>query len=161
MKTLIMQGVPGSGKSRFVRAYPGNPTVCSADDYFMVDGQYVFDKAKTHEAHHSCLRNFVSAVSSQAPLIIVDNTHIMRWEMSPYAALSSAYGYEIEIHTFLVDAATAFKRNSHNVPWDTILRSAMMVESPLSSWGRHFTHLPDGSVMAHHLSDPRPQDRVL
>lgn len=173
---LILQGISGAGKSTFARSFPG-AVICSADHYFMVGDRYVFDKGRTKEAHDACMRAFIKAVTAgyheveiprvAVPLsrfdgpkavetVILDNTNTQRWEMAAYVQIARAYGYEVEIHTFLVDPKIAFKRSRHNVPWDTVLRSALFMDAPLSTWGRHVVHLPDSTMWSAHLDDPKP-----
>ncbi|CAC5398331.1 CNP [Mytilus coruscus] len=57
-KTMfIMRGVSGSGKSTLVRLI-GNiyrdSRICSADQYFMKNGKYQFDKSNLSIAHEKC-----------------------------------------------------------------------------------------------------------
>jgi predicted kinase len=153
----IMQGVQGSGKSTYVKTHFPNASVCSADHFFVQnDGEYVHDAKKLKEAHGFCLKRFVVLLQSGCRDIVVDNTNIMRWEQSTYVQLAKAYDRQVEIHSFPVDPKVAFGRNSHNVPWDTVLRSSLFMESPLATWGRHFIHLPDGTCWSNDLSDPEP-----
>lgn len=43
-KLVIMRGLPGSGKSTLAKKIAGNSgVVYSTDDFFMVNGQYVYD----------------------------------------------------------------------------------------------------------------------
>jgi NEDD4-binding protein 2 len=158
VKVIITRGPPGSGKSSWIEnTYPGE-LVCSADHGFIgPDGVYRHDMSRLKEVHDQCLRKFTELViTGKVPLVIVDNTHIQRWEMTPYVALSRAYGYEVEFHTFMVDPRDALARNRHGASWEVILRSTMEMESPLMTWGRQFLHLPDGVVWAMGLRDPEP-----
>lgn len=120
-RVVVMQGVPGSGKSTYVRsAFPG-ARVCSADHFFVGDdGVYRFDRTKLPQAHAECLRNFVEALQRGEPLVVVDNTTTTLVEAAPYMALAPAYGYSAEIHRLDVDLVTAAARNVHDVPADTI-----------------------------------------
>lgn len=163
-RVIVLQGPQGSGKSTFTAQFP-HAKVCSADTFFEGPEGYKHDAKKLGEAHAWCLRRFVEALQAAdepcAPageaLVIVDNTNSQRWEMSTYVQLARAYGFEVEIHTFIVDAKVAFGRNTHNAPWETVLRTSMFMESPLATWGRHTVHLPDGSSFSNHLSDPAPE----
>jgi predicted kinase len=158
-RVFVLQGAQGSGKSTFARNFP-HAVICSADDFFVgADGVYRQVAADLKQAHAACLRKFVVAVQiGIAPLLIVDNTNAQRWEMGPYVQLARAYGYEVEIHTFLIDPRVAFERNLHNVPWENILRTTLFMESPLGTWGRHTVHLPDGTSWSSKLDDPAPVD---
>lgn len=155
-QAIILQGPQGSGKSTFTRNIP-NAHVCSTDDFFMVDGIYTHEVAKLKEAHGACLRKYVAALQAGRTPVVVDNTNSQRWEMSGYVQLAKAFGYEVEIHTFMIDPKVAFARNTHNVPWDTLIRTVMFMESPLALWGRHTIHLPDGTSWSNKLDDPSPE----
>lgn len=93
-KVLILRGVSGSGKSTFTRQHP-EAVVCSADAYFDRIGGY--DATLIHEAHKECFATFVAALEVDYPLVIVDNTHIEAWEISPLVTFATYKGYEYEI----------------------------------------------------------------
>lgn len=126
MKVIILSGCSGSGKSTFADQLRKDigvslTTLCSADNYFMVNGEYRFDASKLTEAHGACLRSFVMAIGGDSSIlrhetIIVDNTNTTVEEIAPYYALAQAYGYEVELHTFHVKPEVAAARNTHGVP---------------------------------------------
>jgi len=76
-KLVIMRGLPGSGKSDAAKRFVGNGIIHSTDDFFIVDGVYVFDERNVSRFHRF---NFLSSVGSMqrglSP-IIVDNTNIV------------------------------------------------------------------------------------
>lgn len=130
MKTvIILCGISGSGKStRIAKLYP-EAAVCSADHYFMVDGEYRFDPSKLPQAHGSCLKQFVSCLQGrlpdgQPPTVVVDNTNTTVAEVAPYAALALAYGYDLRIEILKVDPEVAAARNLHGVPLAGIVKMA-------------------------------------
>lgn len=54
---IIMRGVPGAGKSTItehLKRKLNTDCVCSADQYFMKDGDYQFDKKLIKDAHQYC-----------------------------------------------------------------------------------------------------------
>lgn len=163
-RVFVLQGPQGAGKSTFTSRFP-HAKVCSADTFFEGPDGYKHDAKKLGEAHAWCLRRFVEALQAAddpaAPdgeaLIVVDNTNSARWEMGTYVQLAKAYGFEVEVHTFLVDPKVAFRRNTHNVPWEVLLRTVMFMETPLATWGRHTVHLPDGTSFSSKLDDPAPE----
>ena len=145
----VLQGVPGSGKSTYAQQLvaknpPCSVVVVSADDYFVKDGVYVFDPTKIGEAHATALRAFVMLIEqgrmAGALTVVVDNTNIRLWEMSPYVALAKAYGWPVEFDTFKVDPLLAHARNTHGVPLPVIQRMAAEMENPLPFWGGHVVH---------------------
>lgn len=125
---LIMRGLPGAGKSTWARRNHPEALVCSADSFFLdEDGTYRFDGERISEAHSWCLRNFAEIMSSMdgdghdpSAVVIVDNTAVRAWEISPYYNLASAYGHEVKVVQLSCDVQTAHERNIHGVPLDRI-----------------------------------------
>jgi predicted kinase len=137
MRVIIMAGVPGSGKSTWIKENHPDAIVCSADDYFVGLGRN-FDPSKLGEAHGECVRKFIDVVSGnimalEDPILIVDNTNTTVLEMAPYVAIASAYGVPVEIVEMDCPVGLAAKRNIHNVPMRTCLRmgdNLMSLEIP-------------------------------
>lgn len=127
-KVVLMSGVPGSGKSTYVKRLVG-AVVCSADHFFEKSGRYTFDPRLLGEAHGECLAKFTRALLAGESLIIVDNTNTSAIELAPYVALASAFGAECEIVTVKCDPEQAFARNVHGVPLVGIKRMAEAIES--------------------------------
>lgn len=136
MNVIIMQGLPGSGKSTFAKEAGG--LVVSADDFFVELGRgtYTFDAARLSEAHGQCFRRFIAAVAVQkTPLVIVDNTNTTPMEISPYYLAAQAFGYDAEIVRVECPTYVAAARNTHGVLEATIHAMAKrMDESPLPPW---------------------------
>lgn len=123
VQVIAMRAIPGSGKSTFARQLQataekeGKSTlICSADDYFMQNGSYNFNPSKIGEAHKFCFKKFINAVNSGTDLIIVDNTNLSAWELSPYKSYAEANDYGFSINEVVADPSAAFKRQSHGVP---------------------------------------------
>ena len=148
-RLYLMRGLPGSGKSFAIRRaihdcgwntsgvpelglgrYPvaSDAKIFSADDAFMVDGVYRFDSARIPFAHRECFRKFIGAVSCesvQPECIIVDNTGICAWELSPYCLAGEALGYDVTIVEMRFrNVRVCAERNLHGVPLRTIERMA-------------------------------------
>lgn len=149
MRVIIMQGVPGSGKSTFTSSLKAGPntqatvTVCSADHYFTdpVSGEYHFNPDGLGEAHASCMRAFIAALRDARTIddvVIVDNTNITIDQMSPYYLVARAYGVPVEIVRVQCDPAIAADRNSHGVPRETVLRMARIMQDPPKFWDATF-----------------------
>lgn len=125
---VIMQGLPGSGKSyRVEQEYP-NAEICSADDYFKVGGEYKFDRQKLGKAHQYCLNRAEVAVEYQDSPIVVDNTNTTFKEFKRYAELALSNDYDLFFcrskSTWAEDIEECFKRNTHGVPKESIQRMA-------------------------------------
>ena len=121
-KVFVYSGLPGSGKSSLIRERHPDAFVFSADDFFMVDGEYVFDPAKIGMAHADCFRRFIEClkmgviVSSDSDVLVVDNTNTTSVEISPYMLAADAFGAESEVVTVKCDPMVAHARNTHGVP---------------------------------------------
>ena len=134
MKVIILSGVSGSGKSTYAaklleqeyedleQEYEDKCLKVSADDFFTdsLSGKYSFDPSRLGEAHASCFRNYIEALTDGVNFILVDNTNTTEAEIAPYVLGANAFGYDVEIHTLVSDRLSAWKRNVHNVSWKGI-----------------------------------------
>lgn len=124
-QVIVMRAIPGSGKSTYAKQLVSQTTakgltsiICSADDYFyeLGKGSYAFDPSKIADAHKYCFKKFVNAVNSNIDLIIVDNTNLSAWEISPYKSYAEINDYDFAINEVRSDPGEAFKRQQHGVP---------------------------------------------
>ena len=117
---IIMQGLPGSGKSFRARALGG--LVLSTDDFW--GPTYAFDATRLREAHEWNQERFRDAVRRGALRVVVDNTNMALWEAEPYAAFARAYGYTVLVERpktpWADDPVECALRCSHGVPADRI-----------------------------------------
>jgi len=134
-KTIILRGLPGSGKSTVSAQFP-DAIICSADHFFVgTDGVYRYDRAKIKQAHDACLRKFLSLLDSPAPLV-VDNTNMTVAEIAPYYEASEAMGRETKLVTVKVPVAVSVARNVHSVP-------ATVIEGMARRMTNNDAHMPD------------------
>lgn len=114
MKILyLIRGLPGSGKSNL--AHEIAKFVCEADDYFITNEGYKFDREKLREAHLYCQGLTRSLMEKGLGPIAVSNTGIRRWESQIYRNFAEAFGYTL----FEIKALGNF-RNTHGVPQEKI-----------------------------------------
>lgn len=152
MRVIIMQAVPGGGKSTWAQDWPdalgASVTIVSADHYFEdpITGEYRFNPAKLGAAHASCMRAFLRACedASESSIVVVDNTNITVDQMSPYYLVARAYKATVEVVRIVCDPEVAAARNSHGVPRETVLRMARMMQDPPKFWECKFTKVQAG-----------------
>lgn len=85
-KCFIMRAYAGAGKSwrsREIASSTPNTIIVSADDYWMVDGKYVFDASRLGQAHGQCFQRFCDAVAN-GQNVIVDNTNLNYKDICKY-----------------------------------------------------------------------------
>jgi predicted kinase len=110
----LVRGVSGCGKTTFSTLIDG--ATVSADDYFMVDGEYRFDGRKLKDAHAYC-QETVETIMQSGANVVVANTFTRKWEMDAYFKLAEKYGYMV--HTVIVENRHGGE-NVHNVPAEAI-----------------------------------------
>ncbi|MCD4847406.1 MAG: ATP-binding protein [Candidatus Aegiribacteria sp.] len=143
-KVFIMRGLPGAGKTTWIRNNLPDAFICSADNYFLDEkGIYKFDSLLLSEAHESCLKRFVEILTSQEDevqkeslFVVVDNTAIRAWEISPYYNLAKAYGHDVRVVHIKCDSDLAYSRNIHGVPLEKVekMDEGLISEALPSFW---------------------------
>ena len=140
---MILRGCQGSGKStyakklteKFKSLFKSSAVICSADDYFMVNGVYNFNASKLGHAHSDCYDKVTRAMAAEVKLIVLDNTNVKTGDYKNYLKAAETYGYQVRYKVFdaLDDESieTYIKRNVHNVPADTIKRMAKTLKESL------------------------------
>ena len=105
---IINRAVSGSGKTsmtRYViedlRARGLSVAVCSTDDFFMLDGRYVFDVEKLNGYHAENLANFTAELERGTDVVICDNMNLLPWQSQPYTDAARKYNYRILFLNFL------------------------------------------------------------
>jgi predicted kinase len=132
---ILLRGLPGSGKSTVAHQIVSGVTqkslsviVCSADDYFMENGQYVFQPDKLEEAHKACQMSVDRSMANGFHVVIVDNTNIKKEHMQPYLGFAKQYGYSVDVKTIggfeKEDVEKYLERQTHGVPRGTLERMA-------------------------------------
>jgi len=95
---VIARGPSGSGKSRMTEeiSEQSNAPIFSSDDFWMINGEYQFDREYVGESHFWNQGRVEEAMQGNTPVIIVDNTNSQFWEMKPYVLMAQKYGYNVD-----------------------------------------------------------------
>ena len=118
---VVLNGVPGSGKSTYKRHHCKDAPSFSADDIMERNGPYDFDYKILDLAHDGCFRDVTHECFIRAsPIIVVDNTNTSLYEVLPYIRVAEAHGYKIKVVNLICDPEVAAKRCVHGVPADKI-----------------------------------------
>lgn len=112
----ILRGIPGCGKTTYCKNNFPDAIVCSADNFFIKNDIYAFDASKIGEAHKHSFSKYCNSIPLETRDIIIDNTNIEAWEISPYIAVANLYEKEYIILNFICDQQVAFNRQQHGVP---------------------------------------------
>lgn len=122
---ILMRGWPGGGKSykanELSKKYDAK--ICSADDFFMVNGKYVFNPSKLGQAHGICLSKFQKEVK-EGKNVIVDNTNLTYSDTSKYLTELEDKGYKVCIYEVTyndIEKAIKHRKDSEigkNIPED-------------------------------------------
>jgi len=88
---VLIRGLPGSGRSTVATALHEDICRFEADDFFMIDGEYNFDRRFLKDAHNWC-RAQAAYYLFRDEDIAVSNTLSMFFEMVPYFKLADYYG---------------------------------------------------------------------
>uniref|UniRef100_A0AAG5D075 Smr domain-containing protein n=1 Tax=Anopheles atroparvus TaxID=41427 RepID=A0AAG5D075_ANOAO len=115
---VLMRGAPGSGKSHLSRSLIDCASggdyrnhIFSADDYFVINGQYKFQPDGLDAAHRFNQKNVLAKARDGWSPIVVDNTNIRLWEMYPYVQIAADHGYHLEI----LEPVTHWRNNSRSL----------------------------------------------
>lgn len=133
---FIMIGLPGAGKTTWLKDYAHEvDVICSADHFFEDQGVYKFDPRRLGEAHAHCLQKFIEACRDGVN-VAVDNTNVQLIHIAPYMAIAQAYGYEVKV--VHVESIGAQLRQKHGVPAAIWIRMRKELDETLSHWPRHW-----------------------
>lgn len=130
--TLILAvGVSGAGKTAWIREHLHHlsPAICSADDFCAdLEGKWSWSHETVLAAHSVCKRLFNEMVADRHSLIVVDNQNLMAQHRQHYLDWARKHGYQCFLVVLECDAETAFKRNTHGVTRNGILRQQQRMD---------------------------------
>lgn len=119
----IMMGIPGGGKSTWIRNnVPSDAVICSADHFFEdANDNYSWKAELLFPAHKTCFRKYIKALDNPyGHNVVVDNTNTKRAFMQDYVHEANLRGIDVTIVTIVADPAVAALRNVHGVPAETV-----------------------------------------
>jgi len=85
-KLVLVRGIPGSGKSTFAKETYPDYNHLETDMFFVVDGEYKFDKSKQNEYHEQC-QALTRDLLLRGENVIVTNTFVRLWELEKYTTM--------------------------------------------------------------------------
>lgn len=146
-KVTILSGPSGIGKTTFANTLLADDDMlarsCSANSFFMNNGEFRFDPRDLPLAHAKCFKSFITALEAGVEHIIIDNTNTTFQEISPYVLGAQAFGYrhELKIFTLAPDVEdfdrcvyALAQRSVHGVRESTIRKQLNNIQCPPSYW---------------------------
>ncbi|NVD06582.1 ATP-binding protein [Vibrio sp. JPW-9-11-11] len=95
VKLTIIRGLPGSGKSTLAKSMPA--VHLEADMFFVNQaGEYHFEPTKLALAHQWCQDQTRRCLELGSD-VVVSNTFVRRWEITPYYQLAKQYQAHFEV----------------------------------------------------------------
>ena len=95
-------------------------------DRVVTDLGYAFDPSKLPTAHQQCMEAFINALiatkNREHYTIVVDNTNIHNYEISPYYLVGEAMGAKVEIVRIESPLERCLRRNTHEVPAEIVTK---------------------------------------
>ena len=131
MKIVITVGLPGSGKSTYLKRHGLN--AISSDEIRRMIADDPGDQT-IHARVFAAIRYLIrQRLAVGRPVTYVDATHLTRWERKPYIRLARSYGCEIEALFFDVPVDVCIARNrlrERVVPEEAILEMWRKLQPP-------------------------------
>jgi predicted kinase len=130
-KLILIRGLPGSGKSTLAQKYLdyfGQDLACrfEADDYFMVNGEYIFRAEHIRKAHEDCFRKTKDALENNK-VVIVSNTFTTIKELKSYFELAKLHN----IKPYVITLDNSYG-SIHNVPEHTMNKMKLRFQNDIS-----------------------------
>ena len=136
-KTVIInRAISGSGKTTMTNCIVKklqseniSVSVHSTDNFFIINGRYVFDFNKLGEYHKKNFESFKESIENNVDVVICDNTNLSPWETEAYTNLAREYNYKILIITLdpreidehiLSQRITKENPNAHGISEETL-----------------------------------------
>jgi predicted kinase len=136
MKIVITVGLPGSGKSTYLKRRGVN--AISSDEIRRLIADDPADQT-VHARVFATIRYLIrQRLAVGRPVTYVDATHLTRWERRPYIRLARRYGATIDALFFDTPVEVCIVRNKRRervVPEEAIRRMAGVMQPPVIEEG--------------------------
>jgi predicted kinase len=139
-KVTVLRGVPGAGKSTYLRTLP-QAQVVSRDQFFIDgDGVFRFQASRAAEAKARCLRAYAAALVEGHQHVVVDDTNLTLLELAPYCALALASGYDLEVLTLQIEPEIAMARCGRDLSADCMRRMVERLDQASAELPPYWPH---------------------
>ncbi|XP_077997830.1 2',3'-cyclic-nucleotide 3'-phosphodiesterase-like [Glandiceps talaboti] len=149
---FIMRGLPGSGKTHvaeMIRETYSDSIICSADDFRMVDGKYVFNPENLQKDHAKCQAFAKQCCEKKHNVVVIDNTNVRGWEMRYYLDLANQKNYTVVLvepkTSWKFDAHELARRNKHNVQLTLLQKKVQSFETMIPLFFGWFLNYTDSA----------------
>ncbi|KFM72370.1 NEDD4-binding protein 2-like 1, partial [Stegodyphus mimosarum] len=126
---FIVRGPPGTGKktlSEMLLKYYPSAAYCCADRYFAETFTSDRNRETLKESHDYCEKLVTDACLNSKSPIIIQNTHVRKWEMQKYLDLAAKHSYTvimaITLFKFDVSVQALAKTNSDGLDFNYFKR---------------------------------------
>jgi len=136
MKIVITVGLPGSGKSTYLKRRGLN--AISSDEVRRLIADEPADQS-IHARVFATIRYLIrQRLAVGRPVTYVDATHLTRWERRPYIRLARRHGVTIDALFFDTPVEICIERNKRRervVPEEAIRRMVLVMQAPVVEEG--------------------------
>lgn len=119
---ILMQGVPGSGKSSIATIIANhiNAKVVSNNDYMVKNNKYCFEPARLNECIEKC-QDAAERYAEEGWNLIIDNVNAEPFTVDYYFDLAERHNYRVMVIRTSRSSNECFRENIHNVPPQSII----------------------------------------